>query len=331
MQGIVRSVHSQFVLIVGLTIGAPLDAQVHLRAHAPPGRLINVGHRKLHLYCSGNGTPTVVLVAGNGGYSIDWALVQPRIAVVTRVCSYDRAGYAWSDPGPADETVEQTIPDLRNLLHAAGERPPYLLVGASIGGIFIRAYQRSFPNDVAGLIFTNSSNRVGRSVNGNISLIWDLTEDEIRSTFPLRESAKGSIPTHQGEPFDRLPPTLQTLRLWLDVSHWKTWEPSNQRSDLILSWRSEFLREFEETKVGKEPPLGKLPVVVLSSDPIPSEAERQSRDGAAARLDVLSSNTVHITATGSGQEIHLYQPEILVQALARCVAAIRSNTSLPIE
>jgi hypothetical protein len=100
---------------------------------------------------------------------------------------------------------------------------------------------------------------------------------------------------------------------------------------LILSWRREFLREFEETEVGKEPPLGKLPVVVLSSDPIPSKAERQSRDGAAARLDVLSSNTVHIMAPRSGHEIHLYHPEILVQALARCLSAIRSNTSLSVE
>jgi pimeloyl-ACP methyl ester carboxylesterase len=293
--------------------------------------MIDVGHRKLHVYCSGKGTPTVVLVAGNGGYSIDWALVQPRIAETTRVCSYDRAGYAWSDPGPADETVEQTIRDLRTLLDAAGERPPYLLVGASIGGIFIRAYQRSFPNDVAGLVFTNSSNRVGRSVNGKISLIWDLTEDEIRSTFPLRDSAKGSIPTHQGEPFDRLPPTLRALRFWLDVSHWKKLEPLSQRPELILSWRREFLREFEETEVGKEPPLGKLPVVVLSTNPIPGEAERQSRDGAAARLDVLSSNCVHILAPGSGYEIHLYQPEILAQALTRCLSAVRSNTSLSIE
>src|SRR5262245_24393414 len=130
--------------------------------------------RKLHLYCSGKGSPIVILVAGGGAFSIDWALVQPRVAQETRVCSYDRAGLAWSDPGPADETVEQTIADLHTLLRAAGEKRPYLLVGASIGGLFIRAYQRAFPDEVAGLVFTNSSNRIGRSVSGKASLIWDL-------------------------------------------------------------------------------------------------------------------------------------------------------------
>jgi hypothetical protein len=95
-------------------------------APQPPGRLVEVGGRRLHLYCTGKGSPTVVLVAGGDAFSIDWALVQPRVAGQTRVCSYDRAGLAWSDPGPADETVEQTVGDLHALLRAAGERGPYL-------------------------------------------------------------------------------------------------------------------------------------------------------------------------------------------------------------
>jgi hypothetical protein len=74
--------------------------------HLPPGRRIDIGGRKLHLNCSGRGSPTVILVAGGNAFSIDWALVQPRVAANTRVCSYDRAGLAWSDSGPADETID---------------------------------------------------------------------------------------------------------------------------------------------------------------------------------------------------------------------------------
>src|SRR5262245_9158927 len=164
-------------------------------------------------------------MAGGGAFSIDWALVQPKIADSTRVCSYDRAGLAWSDPGPADETVEQTIHDLHTLLRAAGEKPPYLLVGASVGGILIQACQRAFPGEVAELVFSNSSNRIGMMVHGKAGLIWDLTEDEIRSLFPQPSSAKGPAPSREAEPFDRLPPGLQAMRLWLDVKLWEKRDP----------------------------------------------------------------------------------------------------------
>ena len=219
----------RFGFIIGFLIAASLQVQAQLSAaYQPPGRLIDIGGRKLHLYCSGKGTPTIILVAGGGAFSIDWGLVQPKIAEHTRVCSYDRAGLPWSDSGPADETVEQTIGDLHTVLRAAGERPPYLLVGASIGGIYIRAYQRAFPKEVAGLVFTNSSNRVGMRVKDKTGLIWDLTEDELRSVFPLPASAKGPAPTQEGDPFDRLPADLQRVRLWLDLRLWEMSEPAKR-------------------------------------------------------------------------------------------------------
>ncbi len=180
-----RCVFGSFVL---MALAAQAQERSDVRAYPPPGRLVDIGGRKLHLNCSGDGGPTVVLVAGGGAFSIDWALVQRKVAGTIRVCAYDRAGLGWSDPGPADETVEQTIGDLHALLRTAGEKGPYLLVGASIGGIFIRAYQRAFPDEVAGLIFANSSNRVGMRVNGKDGLIWDLTEKEVRSAFPLPPS-----------------------------------------------------------------------------------------------------------------------------------------------
>ena len=90
---------------LALIFGLPSFAQARAQGpaaleHPPPGRLIDIGGRKLHLHCAGKGSPTVILMAGGGAFSIDWALVQPRVAHDTRVCSYDRAGLAWSDPGP---------------------------------------------------------------------------------------------------------------------------------------------------------------------------------------------------------------------------------------
>src|SRR5437899_11873712 len=156
MQVFGRGIRMRFpgLAILGLVAGS-----LHVEgSYPPPGRLVNIGGRNLHLYCTGSGGPTVVLEAGGGAYATDWALVQPRIGEKTRVCSYDRAGLGWSDPGPADETVEQTVADLHAALSRAGEKGPYILVGASVGGAFIRGYQRSFPRDVGALVFTNSSN-----------------------------------------------------------------------------------------------------------------------------------------------------------------------------
>jgi pimeloyl-ACP methyl ester carboxylesterase len=295
--------------------------------YPPPGRLIDIGGRKLHLYCTGKGGPTVILMAGGGAFSIDWALVQPKMAQDTRVCSYDRADLAWSDPGPADETVDQTISDLHILLKNGGEKGPYLLLGASVGGIYIQAYQRTFPEEVAGLVFSNSSNRIGRLVKGKPGLIWELTEQQIRSTFPLAASDKGPAPTSEDDPFDRLPPDARALRLWLDLKLWQTWEPTKEKPDSTLSWRKEFLTEFAETDARKYP-LGSLPVVVISSEPAAPESELHTHDEAAPRLDFLSSNSIHVTAAGSGHEIHLYKPDIVIETLTRTVQAIRARSVL---
>ena len=92
--------------------------------------------------------------------------------------------------------------------------------------------------------------------------------------------------------------------------------------------RPEQKKLLEETEADRKPPLGKLPVIVLSSDPIASETQRRSRNGAAARFDFMSSNTVHITAKESGHEIHLYQPDLVVQALLRAVSAVRKRVPL---
>jgi pimeloyl-ACP methyl ester carboxylesterase len=291
--------------------------------------LIDIGRRKLHLYCTGKGTPTVILMAGGGAFSIDWALVQPKVAESTRVCSYDRAGLGWSGPGPEEDIVEETVSDLHALLQASGEHGPYVLVGASIAGIYIQAYQRAFPADVAGLVFTNSSNRIGFEVRGRVGRIWELTESEIRSGYPLPPSdTKGPAPTREDDPFDKLPPDLQKVRLWLDVRLWEESDPSKAVPEPLLSWRREFLTEFDATDAGKKPPLGAIPVVVIASDAAAPESARRSRDEAGPRLDYLSSNTVHITAAGSGHEIHLYQPDRVIQGLLQAVSAVRTGRPL---
>jgi pimeloyl-ACP methyl ester carboxylesterase len=118
----------------------------------PPGRLVNVGHHRLHIRCDGDGGPAVIFDAALGGSSLSWSLVHPAVAHLTRACSYDRAGFGWSDAGPLPRTAGRIADELHELLRAAAVPPPYVLVGHSYGGLVMRFYASRHPNDVVGLV-----------------------------------------------------------------------------------------------------------------------------------------------------------------------------------
>lgn len=121
------------------------------------GQAVNMGGRTLNLYCSGQGNPTVVFETGGNDTGYDWSLLQPKIAQFTRACWYDRAGVGWSDPPPEPRTSTSVVRDLHELLSRAGVAPPYVLVGASIGGEYARVYTSRYPPEVAGLVLLDSS------------------------------------------------------------------------------------------------------------------------------------------------------------------------------
>lgn len=128
------------------------------RQHPPPGRLVDVGGHRLHVHIRGAGSPTVVIDAGLSGASSDWEKVADGVATFTRVCTYDRAGYGWSDPGPRPRTSQRVVEELRVLLRKAGLEPPYLLLGHSWGGLNLRLYASLHPDEVAGLILVDALN-----------------------------------------------------------------------------------------------------------------------------------------------------------------------------
>ncbi len=121
------------------------------------GRLVQAGLIRMNLDCSGQGSPTIILESGSGGPSVDWLMVQPKVAKFSRVCSYDRAGYGWSDSGPQPRSSLQIAHELKKLLEAAGEKGPYVLVGHSMGGYVVRVYTGQYPNDVVGIVLVDAS------------------------------------------------------------------------------------------------------------------------------------------------------------------------------
>ena len=124
--------------------------------HAPPGKLVSVGTHRLHLNCQGSGQPLVLLESGLSGWSQDWALVQPELAKFTTVCSYDRAGYAWSDDAPEPRTGLLAVQDLRTMLRAAGLQGPMVVVGHSWGGMLAQMLAQTNSEEVAGLVLVDA-------------------------------------------------------------------------------------------------------------------------------------------------------------------------------
>ena len=147
-------------LVVAALSGATyqwLATRGELAATPPPGHLIDIGGYRLHLWCTGDGAPTVILDTGLGGSTPGWGFVQPEVARFTRVCSYDRAGMGYSDPGPSPRTARRIASELAELLTRSGIAGPVVLVGASIAGFDVRVFVSDHPERAAGLVLVDAS------------------------------------------------------------------------------------------------------------------------------------------------------------------------------
>lgn len=122
----------------------------------PLGKMVDLGGYRLHLYCTGKGKQTIVLSPGGGDFSFAWYLVQQRLQSSARVCSYDRAGSAWSDPGPQPLTLRQEAYEVERALKLSGEKGPYVLAGHSIGGLVVMAFAEGYPDETAGIVLVDT-------------------------------------------------------------------------------------------------------------------------------------------------------------------------------
>jgi pimeloyl-ACP methyl ester carboxylesterase len=126
----------------------------------PPGRLVDIGGRRLHLICIGEGEPTVIFEPSGFGGALSSEIARREISSRARVCSYDRMGMGWSDPGPAVNSAGLLADDLERLLDRAALKPPYILVPASIGGLTVEMFARRHPDRVAGMVFLDAANSI---------------------------------------------------------------------------------------------------------------------------------------------------------------------------
>src|SRR6476646_8354103 len=153
MKWVISSLIAGAVLACTASVAAPPSDEIYTH----PGQLAPAGDgARLNVYCTGSGSPTVVFEGGFTDWAPAWAAVQPRIALFTRACSYDRAGAGFSEPGPTPRTTERIARELHDALHAAGIDGPDILVGHAFGGDHVRAFADLFLDDVAGLVLVEA-------------------------------------------------------------------------------------------------------------------------------------------------------------------------------
>ena len=319
---------------------------------APRGKLIDIGGYKLNLYSTGAADgPTVVLIAGAGDFSFDWSLVQDRISAFTRVCSYDRAGFAWSDPGPTPRTMRQDAYELHLLLQKAAVPGPYILTGHSIGGLIARVYAAQYPHDVAGIVLVDSTHedtqlnyrgkivRVRESASGKpVPAVQTMqtsppkppTADDLKQQEFNRQVFG---PPKISPPFDKLPIEIQKMRLWalenpkLAATEEDFWADELQNMHLARLKDPQPLGEIPlfDLIAGRDDENGTTPQGTSAAewDHIQEEKKRQKMD-----LIQLSRNSKLLVDDKSGHHIQLDDPETVVVAIREVIEAARKHTKL---
>src|SRR5215216_171102 len=150
----------------------PFGEAADAKAYPLPGQLVDVGGYRLHINCTGSGSPTVVIVAGAGDWSTTWGgYVQPEVAKTTRVCTYDRAGLGWSEAAPLPSDAAQFARELHTLLQNAKVPGPYVMVGHSLGGFVVRVFVHDYASEVSGVVLIDSMNpkQVSQSLSNSLA------------------------------------------------------------------------------------------------------------------------------------------------------------------
>ena len=306
-----------------------LGAARDRRRFAPPGALGPVGPHRLHYRCEGVGTPAVVLEAGIAASSLTWSRLQPLLARSTRVCSYDRAGLAWSDATSSPRSIDALVDELRRMLERAGIPPPYVLVGHSFGGLVIRGFARAHPADVAGLVFVDPlhpeewcepSQHQRHMLRGGIFLsrVGALLArlGVVRLCLALLSGGAPAAPRQFSRLFGRSAAALlqhmvgEVQKLPAEVlpavqAHWsnpKAFRGMWQHLAAMPGCSADLARGTDD--------FGDTPVVVLSAG-----ARNTRWLDADAGLARASSRGRHIVSPHSGHWVHLDDPDLVVRAI----------------
>ena len=303
-----------FLIVVLLAGGTYqfVEARKDLAGHPAAGRLIDIGGYRLHLNCQGTGSPTVLLESGIADDSLTWAGVQPAIATTTRVCSYDRAGYGWSDPSPKPRDVKTIARELHTLLGNAGVSGPFVLVGHSLGGMIVREYAGLYRSEVGGMVLVDSTSpnqykRMDASISrGNEKFLRKLgyLEDTMPFGWPRLSGWCDRWPVAERDVRRTTECRLQPWR-----THMAEWKAFDEDSSEVLA-------------VG---PVDDIPLTVMTEG-LPTTNNPPNSFGAIQKeLLHLSPRSRQVFVEG-GHMIQVDHPQAVISAVLHVVAEVRDGS-----
>jgi pimeloyl-ACP methyl ester carboxylesterase len=262
------------------------------RVYVPPGQLVDIGGRRIHMLVKGSdtGRPTVILEAGMASFSSNFFWVQSNLAAITRVVAYDRAGLGWSDPAPKPLDAQESARDLRAALQKAGIQGPYVLAGHSYGGLVVRAFADLYPDEVVGMALIDASHpdqwahipmsREGK-FNGGANIVTGfLARLGLVRLLEIERSMYAGLPAR---------PAAEMRAI---LAKPESWESSGE---VLMIWNERTRPEINQARS-----LGNLPLAVISvtEQPIYGDVLTSLQD----ELPALSSNSIHHTEAGATHE-----------------------------
>lgn len=333
MKRVLKKIALGLLALLALTVivGATwelLAQRAAARRFPPPGKLVDIGGRKIHLDCRGSGAPTVVLIHGlDTGGALSWSAVHDSIAATTRTCAYSRAGIMWSDPTPAF-TPTGMVEDLHAALAAGGERPPYVLVGHSLGGPISLLYTKQHGDQVAGLVMVDASHpeQFIRFKELGIST-ENVAVRALKVAAALSWTGVVRLATSQGKPMPNQPTAAARAQsAWTARSIGGAITEMNALPDI-----------FAEAATARN--LGNRPLVVLTAmKPMSAQeqqtagvTEEQAKRQKAMWLEMHQEETRWSTAgrqvvlPDASHYIQFDRPDVVIAAVADVVAAVRAG------
>jgi pimeloyl-ACP methyl ester carboxylesterase len=298
-----------------------------------PGRIVDVGGYGMHINCTGNGSPVLILEAGGQNDSTIWRGVQPALAKTTTVCAYDRAGFGWSDTQPGPRDADHIAAELHQLLLVAGIKGPIVLMGHSIGGLFIRDYATHYPADVAGLVFVDSSTPFQER---NAALVratpakttMDKAVDFVRQPWTLNLLVAIGVPRLLG----------MCGKEGTAADHVKKIQAEDICRLRKSAWDEVYLFDPSSQQTVKSGPFGVLPILILSRDiskgllTTPSQTELDQRNAwnqMQEDLKKLSTRSRRIIAKNSSHHVMLDRPDLIEREVPLFIEQIRGSAPQP--
>jgi len=317
-------------------IDDPVYTHAQRRVEVEPGR-------RLNLYCLGRGTPAVIFEAGSGDNNSAWARVQPAIAEHTRACSYDRAGIGFSDPARRASDSANAVDDLRRLLNAASIKPPYILVGHSLGGMHIRLYADLHFDEIAGMVLVDSKDEAWYEKSWQLDPEQRTHEQYFAWSPKVQEQQRACIKAAQ-DGFVKGSEIYNTCVYPDDPLYSAAINTANDKNQMSVAYQQEDASDRNSQDASSAELIaarrwyGELPLIVLTSSPVgPHGNETQAHRDALNRLHAafadqlaaLSKRGVVRPIADSTHEVQKTQPQAVIDAILEVLKDARNPKEQP--